>query len=159
MFGPSSVAGAPSNMQKAIENMCFDNFGVWTKELQGFHRVVQLLGIVGEPTGDRREELVLLGAMQTPQALHTDPKRWTGLRDFATAAAKAHFEEPISVEGVALNDSQVDAFMCAHGSPLLGFQVRAAVCPPQTFAQHVICSCGQLRRGYCGIVLGGQNYL
>ena len=31
MFGPSSVAGAPSNMQKAIENMCFDNFGVWTK--------------------------------------------------------------------------------------------------------------------------------
>ena len=33
MFGPSSVAGAPSNMQKAIENMCFDNFGVWTKEL------------------------------------------------------------------------------------------------------------------------------
>ena len=33
MFGPSSVAGAPSNMQKAIENMCFYNFGVWTKEL------------------------------------------------------------------------------------------------------------------------------
>ena len=33
MFGPSSVAGAPSNMLKAIENMCFDNFGVWTKEL------------------------------------------------------------------------------------------------------------------------------
>ena len=101
MFGPSSVAGAPSNMQKAIENMCFDNFGVWTKELQGFLRVVQLLGIVGEPTGDAHEEVLRLGAMQTPQALRTDPKRWTGLKEFATAAAKTDFVQPSSVAGVA----------------------------------------------------------
>ena len=119
MFGPSSVAGAPSNMMKAIENMCFDNFGVWTKELQGFLRVVQLLGIVGEPTGDMREEVLHLGATQMSQALHTDPKLWTGLKEFVTAAAKADFDKPSSVPGVAANDSQADAFMCEHGSPLL----------------------------------------
>ena len=81
--------------------------------------MVQLLGIVGELTGDAREEVVRLGAMQTPQALRTDPKRWTGLKEFATAAAKTDFVQPSSVANVAANDSQADAFMAEHGSPIL----------------------------------------
>ena len=81
---------------------------------------MQLLGIVGDPTGDKHEEVLRLGAMQAPQALRTDPKCWTGLKEFATAAAKTDFVQPSSVAGVAANDSQADAFMAEHGSPLLG---------------------------------------
>ena len=60
-----------------------------------------MLGIVGDPTGDEHEEVVRLGAMQTPQALCTNPKCWTGLKRFATAAANTAFEQPSSIAGVA----------------------------------------------------------
>lgn len=84
--------------------------------------MVQLLGIVGDPTGDENEEVVHLGAMQQRQALHTHPKQWPRLKEFVTAAtmAAATFEPPSSVAGVAANDAQADAFMAEHGHVVLG---------------------------------------
>ena len=79
-----------------------------------------MLGIVGERTGNKGEEVMHLGATQAPQALRTDPKCWTGLRQFVNAATKTAFTAPSSVAGVAANDSEADAFMAEHGSPLLG---------------------------------------
>ena len=67
--------------------------------------------------------------MQTPQALRTDPKCWTGLKVFATAALKTDFVQPSSVAGVAANDSQADAFMAEHGAPLLGGKCSQYVRP------------------------------
>ena len=61
-----------------------------------------MLGIVGERTGNKGEEVMHLGATQAPQALRTDPKCWTGLRNFVNAAAKVNFTPPSSVAGAPL---------------------------------------------------------